>query len=56
MKLKTILEGKIIFAKIDIGLNELDFVIDVYPHVKLYKAGLNGVVHFRAEYTEDSFL
>lgn len=40
MQHKTEIEGKVVFARCDIEINEIDNLsIDTYPHVKLYAAG-----------------
>lgn len=54
IKTKPILNEKVVYARVDVGLNELDnVIIDNYPHVRLYKAGVEAPLIQRTDFQEE---
>jgi protein disulfide-isomerase A1 len=51
------MEGKIIFARINVDRNEIDDIhIENFPHVKLYKAGLDHPITLHERKNENGLI
>jgi len=49
--------NKVIFARTNVDLNDLDNIkIEHYPHVKLYKAGLDSSLTLHDQKTEEGLV